>query len=62
MVVGTLPLVQKGQTSGCTGCSTQWTQYVVDAVEYWYMVVGLSLIEKGQSSGGSTQYTVDAVE
>ena len=30
---GTLPLVQKGQTSGCTGCSTQWTQYAVDAVD-----------------------------
>ena len=30
MVVGTLSLVQKGQTSGC---STQWTQYTMDAVE-----------------------------
>ena len=29
MVVGTLSLVQKGQTSGC---SMQWTQYAVDAV------------------------------
>ena len=29
MVVGTLPLVQKGQTSGC---SMQWTQYAVNAV------------------------------
>ena len=24
MVVGTLSLVQKGQTSGCSGCSMQW--------------------------------------
>ena len=30
MVVGTLSLIQKGQTRGCSGysgCSTQWTQY-----------------------------------
>ena len=33
MIVGTLSLVQKGQTSGCSGCSTQWKQYAVDAVE-----------------------------
>ena len=45
MVVGTLSLVQKGQTSGCSmgtlslvlkgqtsGCSTQWKQYTVDTV------------------------------
>ena len=26
--VGTLFLVQKGQTSGCSGCSTQWNSGV----------------------------------
>ena len=26
MVVGTFSLVQKGQTSECSGCSIQWTQ------------------------------------
>ena len=29
----TLSLVQKGQTSGCSGCSMQWMQYTVDTVE-----------------------------
>ena len=33
MVVGTLSLVQKGQTSGCSGHNIQWTQYTVDAVD-----------------------------
>ena len=47
MVAGTLSLIQKGQTSGCSGIviygggdivfgtkrSNQWTQYAVDAVE-----------------------------
>ena len=33
MVVGTLSLVQKGQTSGCSGRTTLWTQYAVDAVD-----------------------------
>ena len=28
MVVGTLSLVKKSQTSGCTGRSMQWTQYL----------------------------------
>ena len=32
MVVGTLSLVQKGQTSGCSGCSMQWMQYTVEPV------------------------------
>ena len=51
-------LLQKGQTSGCSGCSTQWTQYAVDAAEKWYMVVGtLSLIQKGQTSGHSGHST-----
>ena len=27
MLVGTLSLVHKGQTSGCSGCSMQWTQW-----------------------------------
>ena len=33
MVVGTLSLVQKGQTSGCSGHIMQWTQYAVDGVD-----------------------------
>ena len=65
MVVGTLSLVKKGQTSGFSGhshtvdtvhsgCSTQWNSG---------MVVGtLSLIQKSQSSGCSIQYAVDTVE
>ena len=110
MVVGTLSLVKKGQTSGfsgcshtvdtvhsgCTGCSTQWThhhvplfhcincvhcilnplfdffaQYTVNTVDT--VPSGCSGIEvygsgdivfdqKGQTSGCSMQYTVDAVE
>ena len=58
MMVGTLSLVQKCQTSGCSGIvvygggdivfgakrSNQWMQYTV---EQWYMVAGtLSLIQK----------------
>ena len=39
------------------GDSMQWTQYTVDAVEQWYMVVGtLSLVQKGQTSGHNTQW------
>ena len=48
---------------------TQWTQYTVDAVEWWYMIVGtFSLVQKGQTSGCNEcstqwkQYAVDAVE
>ena len=60
MVVGTLPLVQKGQTSGC---SMQWTQYAVNAVHsgcsgnsgiWWW---GHCLGAKGQTSGCSMQWT-----
>ena len=37
-----------------SGRSTQWMQYGVDAVEYWYMVVGtLSFVQKGQTRGCS---------
>ena len=36
-----------------------WMQYTVYTVEQWYMVVGtLSLIQKGQTRGCSTQYAV----
>ena len=40
MVVGTLSLVQKDQTSGHSGCSTLWTQYTVDAVHSGIVVYG----------------------
>ena len=36
--------------------SNQWLQYAVEAVEWWYMVVGtLSLVQKGRTSGRSMQ-------
>ena len=72
-VWGTLSLVLKGQTSGCStqwkqytvdtvcsGCSTQWIQW--NSVIWWWGT--LSLVQKGQTSGYSmqwTQYAVDAV-
>ena len=61
MVVGTLSVVQKGQTRGCSGCSTQWNSGI-----WWWG--HCSLMQKGQTSGCSvqwtqwTQYTVDAVD
>ena len=52
--------------SGYSGHSMQWMQYAMDAVEYWYMVVGtLSLVQKGQTrgcsgrSGHSTQWKLE---
>ena len=61
MVVGTLSLVQKGQTSDCIGNSTQWMQYAVDAVEI--VVYGGGDIVKGQTSGFSgCSHTVDTVD
>ena len=62
MVVGTLSLVQKSQTSGCTGCSTQWMQYAVDAVCSGIMVYGGEDIVFGaKRSNQWMQYSVDVV-
>ena len=61
MVVGTLSLVQKGQTSDCSGYSAQWMQYAVDAVEI--VVYGGRDIVKSQTSGFSgCSHTVDTVD
>ena len=62
MVLGTLCLVQKGQTSGC---STLWMQYSVDAVCSMQWNSGIwwwghcVLVQKGQTSGRSMQYAVE---
>ena len=40
MVMGTLSLVEKSQTSGCSGHSTQWMQYAVEAVRTGIVVYG----------------------
>ena len=50
MVVGTLALVQKGQTMGCSGCSVQWNSGML----WWGHC---SLVQKGQTSGRSMQWT-----
>ena len=58
MVVGTLYLMQKGQTSGFSKCS-----HTVDTVHIGcsrivvYAGGTLSLIQKGQTSGHSAQWT-----
>ena len=46
----------------CSGCSTQWTQYAVDAVHSGKVVYGGGDIvfgAKGQTRGRSMQYTVE---
>ena len=66
MVVGTLSLMQKGQSSGFSGCS-----HTVDIVHsgrsmQWNSGIWwsehCSLVQKGQASGCSMQYAVDTVE
>ena len=76
--MGTLSLVQKSLTSGCTGCSTQWMQYAVDAVRSGIVVYGCGDIVFGAKRSnqwmhftqlavdtvcsGRSTYTVDAVD
>ena len=60
MVVGTLSLVQKGQTSGHSGCSTLWMQYTVDAVRSGIVVYGGGDIVFGAKKVKPVD-TVDAV-
>ena len=50
MVVGTLSLVQKCQSSGCSGCSVQWNSGI-----WWWG--HCSLVQKCQTSGRSMQWT-----
>ena len=62
MVVGTLSLVQKGQTSGR---STLWMQYTVCSGIVVNGGGDIALVQQGQTSGCSaqwTQYAVHAVE
>ena len=76
MVVGTLSLVQKGQTSGCSGCSMQWNSGIcwlghclwcknikpVDAACSGIVIYGGGDIVFGwKRSNQWTQYSVDAV-
>ena len=71
ILVGTLSLVQKGQTSRFSGCShtvdavTQWTQfmqYTVDAVHSAIVVYdGGDIVFGAKRSNQWMQYTVDAV-
>ena len=56
MVVGTLSLVQKGQTSGC---SAQWMQYAVCSGIVVYG--GGDIVFGAKRSKQWMQYTVDAV-
>ena len=64
MEVGTLSLVQKGQTGGCSGHSMQWTKYGMDAVhsECSGIVVygGGDIVFGTKMSNQWMQYTVDA--
>ena len=57
MVVGTLSLVQKGQTSGFSGCS-----HTVDAVHSGIVLYsGGDIVFGAKRSNQWIQYTVDAV-
>ena len=58
MMVGTLSLLQKGQTSGCSGCSTQWMQWNSGIVVY----DGGDIVFGAKRSNQWMQYTVDGVE
>ena len=66
MVVGTLSLMQKGQTSGRSGCSTLWMHDTVDSVRSGIVVYGGGDIVFGAKGSNQwvqwTQYTVDTVE
>ena len=62
MMMGTLSLVQKGQTRGCNEHSMQWTQY---AVPRGIVVCGVGDIVFGGKRSNQrmlwTEYAVDAV-
>ena len=58
MVVGTLSLVRKGQTSGFSGCSN-----TVDTVRSGIVIYGgRDIVFDTERSKQWTQYAVDAVE